>query len=370
MTTTPAPARLPLEGIRVIEMCWVWSGPMMGQYLADLGAEVIKVEWYERYDLYRTRGVERLRHAVPEDVRREMSFSFHSLNRGKLGFAADLKDEASMDVFKQLLARSDLLIENFTLGTLERLGLGPEVLRAINDRLVVVSLSASGQGSGLEKLRAYGLVLSALGGAETEFVDADGQFVGSPSFVVSDPNAAAFGAFAAAAGLLHARRSGRGAHLEGSQIEAMTTLMTADRSMSEPRSEHVVLATLDGHVAVSLPRGVDVFGGDDPAVVAGTRSSDELVHLVCDAGGSAAPVRNLADNELAPEYVDADVRVPTLHPVTGAETVVAAPWRMSGERPVVRKPAPQLGESNGYVLRRVLGLSEDDIAALDQTGSS
>ena len=75
---------LPLQGVRVLELCWVWSGPLLGQLLADLGAEVIKVEWYKRFDLYRTRGVERLTGQVPEKLRREMSQSFHGLNRNKI----------------------------------------------------------------------------------------------------------------------------------------------------------------------------------------------------------------------------------------------------------------------------------------------
>ena len=100
----------------------------MGQHLADLGAEVVKVEWYKRFDLYRTRGVERLRGSLPETIRRESSYSFQSLNRNKLGFAADLKHEEGLQLVKDLITESDVLLENFTVGTLDRLGLPPEEL--------------------------------------------------------------------------------------------------------------------------------------------------------------------------------------------------------------------------------------------------
>ncbi|MBT4353113.1 MAG: CoA transferase, partial [Rhodospirillaceae bacterium] len=119
-------AALPLAGVRVIELCWVWSGPLLGQFLADLGAEVIKVEWFKRYDLYRTRGVERMAGKFPEFIRREMSHSFHGLNRNKVGLALDLKDKKHTEGLLDLVAQSDLVIENFTSGTLDRLGLSYE----------------------------------------------------------------------------------------------------------------------------------------------------------------------------------------------------------------------------------------------------
>ncbi|MEC7879560.1 MAG: CoA transferase, partial [Actinomycetota bacterium] len=216
---------LPLAGLRVVEFCWVWAGPMMGQHLADLGAEVVKVEWYKRFDLYRTRGVERLRGSMSEEIRRESSYSFQSLNRNKLGFATDLKREEGLQLVKDLIAESDILLENFTVGTLDRLGLPPEELDRLNSRLVSISLSATGRGSTIESLRSYGLMLSALGGYESLVTDENDEFIGSPTFVMSDPNAALFGVFAALAASLHARKTGVGATYECSQIEAVASLM-------------------------------------------------------------------------------------------------------------------------------------------------
>ena len=202
----------PLQGLRVLEFCWVWAGPALGQFLADLGAEVIKIEWYDRYDVYRTRGIELLRGKVPAPVYREMSPSFHSLNRNKVGFTVNLKEPEGVDLIKQLAAKSDLVIENWSHGTLERLGIGQAALSEANPKLVMLSLSAFGPSSRLSDMRSYGLVTSALGGAE-EPLKVDGEFVGSPTFNVSDPNAALFGLLGSMAAILEAHDSGTGGTL-------------------------------------------------------------------------------------------------------------------------------------------------------------
>ncbi|MDA0339953.1 MAG: CoA transferase, partial [Proteobacteria bacterium] len=245
---------LPLSGLRVIEFCWVWSGPMVGQHLADLGAEVVKVEWYKRYDLYRTRGVERLRGKIPENIRRESSYSFQSLNRNKIGFAADLKRDEGLALVKDLIRESDILLENFTVGTLDRLGLDAAEFDQLNKQLVVISLSATGRGSSIESLRSYGLMLSALGGYEDLIKDQDGAFVGSPTFVMSDPNAALFGVFAALAGTLHARETGMGATYECSQVEAVASLVnTPPRDIDAPALLEGIFATAsDDFAAITL----------------------------------------------------------------------------------------------------------------------
>ncbi len=173
-------AQAPLAGLRCIELCWIWSGPMVGQILADLGAEVIKVESPARFDLYRTRGLEAMRGAMAEQTRIESSLYFHSLNRNKIGLALDLKGEQGLDIALRLAACSDLLVENFTVGTMDRLGLGRAALGRSNPALVQLSTSGPGRGSAVQDLRSYGLVLSALAGAEAHIRDG-GEFLGAPS---------------------------------------------------------------------------------------------------------------------------------------------------------------------------------------------
>lgn len=363
---------LPLRGLRVIEFCWVWSGPMMGQHLADLGAEVVKVEWYKRYDLYRTRGVERLRGKMPEEVRRESSYSFQSLNRNKLGFAADLKRDEDLALVKDLIRKSDILLENFTVGTLDRLGLDAGELQRLNEQLVMISLSATGRGSSIESLRSYGLMLSALGGYEDLITDADGQFIGSPTFVMSDPNAALFGVLAALAGTLHARETGVGATYECSQVEAVASLVNTPPRVTEPvGTVEGIFATADGEfVAVSLASASKAHPVEPDAFAEWAAGNDLAFMLdsIRSSGGTATKVSSLAASETSEEFMGTEVRQSVVHSVSGARDLVATPWRFDGRRPPIRKPAPLLGEDTDEILRRVLGYDDAKIAAVHDAG--
>ena len=282
----------PLEGLVCIELCWIWSGPMVGQLLADLGAEVIKVESPDRFDLYRTRGLEHLRGEMDEQLRLESSLYFHSLNRNKTGLSLNLKSEEGRARLLEIVARADLLIENFTVGTMDRMGLGREVLAGANPGLVSLSMSGPGKGSAVERLRSYGLVLSALGGAEILIRDNEGAFIGSPTFSISDPNAACFGALAALAALVARDRDGQGRTLDLSQIEAAAALAATP-----------------------------AVGPSRPMTV---------------------PVVELDDSDASPAFADCSGWIEACHPATGSERLVAAPWRVDGRRPPFRKPAPML----------------------------
>ena len=282
----------PLEGLVCIELCWIWSGPMVGQLLADLGAEVVKVESPDRFDLYRTRGLEHLRGKMDERARLESSVYFHGLNRNKTGLSLNLKSEEGRARLLDLVAEADLLIENFTVGTMDRMGLGREVLARANPGLVSLSMSGPGRGSAVERLRSYGLVLSALAGAEMLIRDEDGAFVGSPTFSISDPNAACFGALAALAALLARDRDGAGRSLDLSQIEAAAALAATP--------------------AVGPPQPMTM------------------------------PVVELDESDASPVFADCPGWIEAHHPATGREWLVAAPWRADGRRPPFRKPAPML----------------------------
>ncbi len=356
----------PLAGLRCLELCWVWSGPMIGQILADLGADVIKVEAPGRFDLYRTRGLEHLRKKMDEKTRIESSLYFHSLNRNKSGLTLDLKHEEGLRLALELAAKSDLLIENFTVGTMERLGLDAAALAHANPKLVQMSMSGPGRGSSVEALRSYGLVLSALGGAEDQVREGD-EFLGSPTFSLSDPNAAAFGAMGILAGALAVHADGKGRAFDVSQIEAAATL--AGTPMPDEETVGDILAADDGsYIAVSFP--VAVFS-DKLALrqALDGASRAEIVAACSERDGDYTDMLELDETDGASVFADCSGWVPSVHPFTGEDELVAAPWRVDGRRPAVHKPAPILGDEDGEVLARVLSLADDEIDSLKQAGA-
>lgn len=371
-------AALPLEGVRVIELCWVWSGPLLGQLLADLGAEVIKVEWYKRFDVYRTRGVERLTGKVPERVRREMSQSFHGLNRNKVGVTLDLKDDRHRAALIDLVRKSDLVLENWTSGTLNRLGIGFDVLSAANPAVVLLSLAGFGSTSRLADMRAYGLALSSLAGVEAKIVDpATGEFLGSPTFVASDPNAASYGLVAAIAGVLEARRTGRGAHIEISQLEAAAHVSSDDDGELKALQETLGIY---GEFSADGTRIVETGGGEHLCVELNDRigeadfqrireSAATLPASLAIAAFEGIGARAVKVVERPAEFGSgsalAATLIPTLHPMTGPEQIVAAPWWIDGNRAPLRKTAPMLGEGNAYVLGTLLGWPPEEYESLE-----
>lgn len=372
---------LPLSGVRVLELCWVWSGPLVGQLLADLGAEVIKVEWYKRFDMYRTRGVERLAGKYPERVRREMSQSFHGLNRNKIGVTLDLKLPAHQQALLDLARQSDLVLENFTAGTLDKLGVGFDALARVNPAIVLLSLSGFGVSSRLGEMRAYGLVLSAMSGLEGKVTDPrNGEFLGSPTFVASDPNAATFGVLTAIAAVLEARRTQKGAHVEVSQLEAAAFVGQDDEAALEALANELGLSgpAMPGESAIVAVAGqqhlcVDWRGRIDQAtfdaLCAHVATLDVAPACAAFEQAGARAIKVIEETtEFGAGAAALDTLLPTVHPITGAENIVAAPWWVDGRRPPLRKTAPTLGEGNTYVLGKLLGWSQDACDAMTDPG--
>jgi len=275
MPTQPRMAgRLPLEGVRVVDFSMGWAGPICTRNLADLGADVIKIEAIQYPDWWR--GVDR-RPAYVLGREYEKVPRFCIMNRNKRGITLDLTREAGRDIAKKLIADADLVVDNYSVEVLPKLGLGYEVLKAINPRLVVMSMSAFGSQSVNRDCRAYGSTLEQGSGlpsvvgrpdwpptmSHTAFGDAIGGLNGCVAVLVA---------------LIHARRTGEGQFIDLSQIECMMPFA----------APWVIAHSIDGREPARygnrhpdfVPHGVFRCRGHDDWIVVAA-SSDAMWQKLC-----------------------------------------------------------------------------------------
>lgn len=204
----------PLSGVRVLELAHVMAGPVCGLMLADMGAHVVKVERLPRGDA--TRGF------VPPDVDGE-SAAFMMLNRGKRGLALDLRSADGVEIVRALAATSDVLIENFRPGTMERMGLGWDTLSEVNERLVYCQITGFGRTGPMAEQGGFDLIAQGWSGLMSVTGEGPGRApvkVGAP---VTDITAGILAAFGVAAALFERERTGRGQRVDTSLFEAGIT---------------------------------------------------------------------------------------------------------------------------------------------------
>ena len=240
----------PLDGIRVVDLTTVISGPVCTMLLADQGADVIKIEPPGGDIARRTAGTG------------EFTPMFVSSNRGKRSIALDLKQPAACDVVRRLVAKADVLVQNFRPGTMQRLGLDAPPLLALNPRLVYVSISGVGETGPYAKKRVYDPIIQSLSGLAD--VQAE-QGTGRPRMVrtiVADKTTAVFAAQAVCAALFARERTGTGQHIRLSMLdtmvafiwpEAMTqyTVVGKEGAGTNPTARpDLIFETLDGYITV------------------------------------------------------------------------------------------------------------------------
>ena len=201
---------LPLQGVRVLELSQILAGPTCGLMLADLGAEVIKIERWPAGD--DARGYRR-----PGDS--GLAPAFLQLNRGKRSLAIDLSVEAGKSVLRRLVASADVMTENFRPGVMERLGLAYEQLRAINSTLIYASISGYGRTGPLAGKGGFDLILQAFSGIISVTGEKGGEPV-KPGISVADTNAGILAAFGVLAAYVHRLKTGLGQRVDTSLLQA------------------------------------------------------------------------------------------------------------------------------------------------------
>jgi crotonobetainyl-CoA:carnitine CoA-transferase CaiB-like acyl-CoA transferase len=381
-----------LEGVRVLDLSWVWSGPAAAMMLAALGAQVIKVENRERPDGSRLRG-RPTKNGVPvPGPELEVTPYFHQVNAGKLSVELDLGSDEGRTQILELAMQADVVIENMRPGVLQRHGLGYEAMSASNPSLVMLSMSLAGQNGPLRAAKGYASIMSALSGLESLVGYSPQDITGMLTVAVGDPNAATYGVLCVLAALLERERSGgRGAWLDLSQMEAVacgllgTLGAFADGHAEDAwgygnwhahRAPHGAYPTRDGGwLALSVAGDRDwqalldtleLPSHDDLrqarqrlqqrervdallATATSHRDRDELARKLLDKGVLAAPVLKLRERSPQGFACAARHTIEMEHPYGGTELLVTPPWDVDGDRPSFARRAPLLGEHDEQV---------------------
>jgi len=265
---------LPLEGIRVIELATAWAGPVATRLLADMGAEVIKIENPDRPDF--SRGWP----PFAEGVRgTDRSGYFAIYNRGKKDCALDLKNREELEAVKRLVKISDILIENFAPGVMDRLGLGYSELSKIKPDFIMVSLSGFGATGPDRDALAFGPILEPYAGISS--------LLGYPEdpplpcgMAVSDHTAAIAAAIAAMVALHHRNKTGEGQHIDLSEVESLLVCMPeAIMEFTMNRREPVPMGNRD---EVMVPHGCYRCKGEDKWIAIAVSNDEEWQNLCQD----------------------------------------------------------------------------------------
>jgi crotonobetainyl-CoA:carnitine CoA-transferase CaiB-like acyl-CoA transferase len=208
--TRAYPSHKPLTGVRVIEMAQIMAGPTCGMMLADLGAEVIKIEKFPGGDDAR-------QYQKPGDS--AMPPSFRMINRGKRSLALDVRTPQGKAVLQRLVAHSDVLTENFRVGVMERLGLGYEDLKIVNPALIYCSVTGYGRVGPLATKGGFDLILQAFSGIISATGE-PGRGPVKPAVSIADTNAGILAALAIVSAYIHRLKTGQGQHVETSLLQA------------------------------------------------------------------------------------------------------------------------------------------------------
>ena len=244
----------PLAGIKVLDLTSVVSGPLATMFLADQGAEVIKIE---------PLGGDITRHSRQSvSASGEFSALFVSTNRGKRSLSLDLKRPEAVTIMRKLIARADVLVQNFRPGTMERLGLGEPTLRTDNPRLIYVSISGVGESGPYAGKRVYDPIIQGLSGLADLQADPQTRRPRMIRTIVADKTTAIFAAQAVTAALFARERTGEGQHVRLAMLdtmiaylwpEAMTqyTVVGREATTADPTARpELIFETADGYVTV------------------------------------------------------------------------------------------------------------------------
>ena len=394
---------LPLDGIRIADLTWMIAGPYGTYLLARMGAEVIKVEGLAPLDHTRENPPQADHIHGPN-----RSGFFNSLNAGKKSVTLRLRDPEHVKIVKQIVGVSDVVIEAFSYGTIEKFGLGYEELRRVKQDIIMVSCSGFGQDGRDKALRAYMGTIHAYTGLNS----LNGYAGGPPKATGgtwADYVSGAALVFAVLAALRHRKRTGSGQFIDLCMTEVVLSLM-GDAFMDYFMNGRV-RGTQGNATSYAWPNNVYRCKGDDAWVAISIENDDqwdalcrvvgddelqrseyqdstgraqhtaaiderltvwtkdrtslEVTEALQEAGVPSGPSSSAADLLAQPQFRERGFFVEPDHPEVGKRRIPNMPWRLSTHPDAPCPPAPLLGEHNQYVLGTLLGMPQDVIDKLN-----
>ena len=396
--------KLPLEGVRIADLSMMWAGPYATRLLAEMGAEVIKIESPRAWDNVRT--------LLPQPGAPEpwnTSYYFNDYNRDKKSLTLDLAQPRGRALFLELVAVCDCVIENYRADVLDKLGIGWDALRAARPDVVLVSMAGFGKTGAERNLVGFGPIIEQMAGVASTTGYGDDGIPYKTGISYGDPVGGLAAAGAIVLALIARRRSGRGAWIDLAQRETMAQMIGPAFAAAALRAEVPVhYGNRDPRIA---PQGVYPCAGDDCWVAISARTDGEfhaLVRLIgaAELDGLALVERRARHDELdrrietwtrtqdpsvaaatlqrvgvaASRVLDANaihddphlaargywVKLP--HPKMTAWKQPVSSWRLVEAKPEPRRHAPLFGEHNREILCGLLGHPEAELAALEAAG--
>jgi crotonobetainyl-CoA:carnitine CoA-transferase CaiB-like acyl-CoA transferase len=392
------PAR-PLAGYRVVEFGWNWAGPVVGQILADLGMEVVKIETNARLDFMR-----HWPHARK---------FFHNGNRGKLSVSINIKKPGGVDLVRRLTSQADIVFDNFAAGVMAKNGLGYAALKESKPDIIVLSMAMAGQSGPLHHLRGFATIATGFAGLENMIGYADTGPTGLPSLGLGDANAAIQGVLACLVALWHRENTGQGQFIDLSQIEAATTLVgepftdlelngrvagpsANDHPWMAPHGNYpvtgndqwiaIAVATDEEWAALVRAMGDPEWARDEGLCTRAGRhvrraeldghlarwtvqyDREALVERLQAAGVAASPVLGIDEVRQHPHFAERELSLEMPSFEGQAGLIYQTPWLFSLTPRGVDRPSPRVGENNDYVFGEVLGMSDAERETLAAEG--
>jgi CoA:oxalate CoA-transferase len=389
-----------LQGVRVIDMTRFLSGPLCSMYLADFGAEVIKVEIPGRGDDTREYG---------PYINGESGY-YLSLNRNKQSITLNLKSAEGLEILKGLIKQADVLMENFSFGTMEKLGLSYDEVKAINPEIIYASCSGFGSNGPYARKPAYDAIIQGYGG----IMSITGSEQNVPNRVgvsIGDITAGYYMTIGLLTALYHKEHTGEGQRLELSLLDCQVALLEnpmmryfATGVCPKPAgNRHASIApysaypTKDGHMIVAAGNDlhwqrfcmavgreelikderfltnrlrVDNYGELEPIVVSilKTATTAEWIDLLESKGVPCGPINSVEAVANDPQVKAREMILEIEHPTAGKIKVSSNPIKMDKTPFVLESPPPVLGEHTAAVLKKYLGYDDDKIDELRGSG--